>query len=626
MSGKRETGTAVLDRIRGLRMPELPPSPKAIVPEPRRLSLYKLLRGAVKFAFWAVMLALFFAAQAGLGYLAIETPTEFPIVLMVVMVAALLIPQTNYKRWRIMLFVAFVTIMSGQLGRFFGQLYINTFLFEQLISLALVAFVVLDAYAERRKYFPPRAMVWTMLLLIAFAVASLLEVRPVDAVGGMQTTFLAVAGGIALLIGVILLFRRWTDFNAFWRVLMGTAVWAAIILLAISAISFLRIMDLTEPDVSRNRLIQLALGFGFFIAGFIYFKKWEQISTFMKVLMGGAILFSILAAIEYIFPMPFYNAYLKAFPTVGERVGRALYEHRVFGPFHNPPAFGAWLSMFVPLAAYLGLRGKTPTRRFWGWFALLLLFAAIFFTGTRMPFAAAVVGLIAFAFISGRKRLGTVGVACVVLGSAYLFLVGPQIAKFLPENNLLIRFVDPGKAKLSGNTFMATMEDARFIAWKDGYKEWQTRPITGMGIGEWFERRKLSSHEETRKVVSAYSPYLTTLVETGTLGALALVALLFLVVKWDIWALRNTPAGSRRDMVAALVAGGIIIHVVSLTDLGYDVNRIYYFFWLSQGVLLKAPYVAREELGLPMPEEEAASKPLRDEEQEPALLPEPYPA
>ena len=532
--------SAPFKRIASAQLPALPPRADAVVPEPRRLAFRQILRSVGRTLLWVFAVVAFVGTQAAIGYKIFDLPNVFLFLVMGFAILTALVLSGGSRHWRVLLFVGMLTIMTGQLGQFFGSSKLSTFVFESVISVLFTVGVVVDSISIRRKTFPPAAMLIVMALYISMVVTSILVQE-----------------------------------------------------------------SLTDYRSNRTRVVQVFLGLAFFLGGYIYFERWEQIRTFLRFMLGGAFAFGLLALVEYIFPAPlYYNVYLKLFPSIGRRVGRALVEHRVFGPFDNPIVFGAWLGMFLPLAIYSALYAKTPRRRFWSWAGVFLLAVAVFCTGSRGPFLACVIAVALFPWLSGRRRQAIVTLATVVAGVFYVMFVGPQIAKLLPANNLVTRFVDPAGSVYSGKTALSTMENARFESWRDAINIWRQHPWFGIGAGDWVEYRRRSVSTRTLTIVSSYSPYLEALAETGVFGFASLMLLLWITFVYDIRAWRATPPGSRQAWVAALICSGVVIHIASIPDSPFGLNRVYYFFWLCQGILLKTPHVARTELE---PEPEAAA-------------------
>lgn len=442
--------------------------------------------------------------------------------------------------------------------------------------------------------------------------------------GGLQTFFgssvlstfvfeflMAVLFSVFMLVDLIA--HRWKRYPPVSLVLLMVLYMSSAVISAV-------VNHTSDYHTPAAYLSKLALGFALFLAAFLYFERWEQLRPVLTVLLVAGIGWAVLGILEYLFPHPYYNYYLVMFPQNIDQVRRALWEHRVFGPEQNPPAFAAWLAMFLPLAAYAILYARTNMRRVWAIVGFCLLTLALFFTGTRSGAAIAVVGLTILPWMTGHRRIGQVMVAFLVLGIVYVNVIGPRIAKLLPENNLLSRVTESGGERYS--TLLGTRMDAweaTLNAWRQGNK-W-----IGTGLGVWVERRQESASANTRAIASSYSSYLEVLVDTGIFGIGSLVLLLIVCIRYDIWALRNTPLGTRRGLVAAFIVGCLCVLLCSTTEMIYTLTRFYYYFWLLQGLLLKAVWVSRDELAVVAPEPAMERTRVRTPLQPLRGLPKPHP-
>jgi O-antigen ligase len=352
---------------------------------------------------------------------------------------------------------------------------------------------------------------------------------------------------------------------------------------------------ITEIYATREVLLMHLTGLFLFIAGYVYVRSWRHVVSFASVMVVGAAAFALLGIVEYIAGEQYYRLYLRAFPYMTERIQLALAHHRVIGPFDNQVAFGSWLAMFVTIPLALKANEHQFKRRVIWNVVLILLWVCLFFTGSRGPFLGAFAGFVIYSWLTGRIKKAFV--VNTVMGLLVLVVVayGGRIARMLPENNLILRFVDPAAAVRSGGDVFETVRDARLKTWQDAIEEWRHRPILGIGPGEWVKRR-LKVYEQGRvTTVSSFSPYVQYLVENGILGLASLALLLVVLGVYNVRLLARLKPGPRRDLIASLSVACLIVHLVSLTDVGYGTNRLFYFFWMAQGVLLMGARLALEE-------------------------------
>jgi O-antigen ligase len=352
---------------------------------------------------------------------------------------------------------------------------------------------------------------------------------------------------------------------------------------------------ITEIQATREVVIAHIAGIFLFVAAFVYARSWKHVVSFSKVMVAGACAFAVLGIIEYFAGESYYRLYLRAFPGMQERIYLAVAHHRVIGPFDNQVAFGSWLAMFVVIPLALRANEVLFKKRLILSVALAIIWLCLFFTGSRGPFLGAFFGFLIYSWLTGRVKKAF----AINIFAAFMVLLvvahGARIAKILPDNNLILRFVDPAAARRSGGDVFATVRDARLEAWRDAVAEWRQRPVLGIGPGEWTKRRQQIYEQGKVTTVSAFSPYLLYLVETGILGLGCVLLLMAVLAGYNVRMLAALRPGPKRDLIAALSVSCLVVHLVSLTDVGYGINRLFYFFWAAQGVLLSGARLAIEE-------------------------------
>ena len=482
------------------------------------------------FIAWTTFAVIYLGIQASLPIIVGRIPAYFVFLFSALLLGLVVFLAGSDKRWRFVLVIGFFLIMSGELPVFFGATRLNTRVIETGLRLILMAFVVLDVLALRRRVWPP---LW---ILVIFTVH--------------------------------------------------------VFFLGLSWVNSSFISDIYS---ARGALLTHLTGIALLVAGYVYVRHWRQVRSFATIMVAGASAFAFLGIIEYLFSEPYYRLYLKAFPYMTERIYLAMAHHRVIGPFDNQVAFGSWLAMFVAIPLALKACESVPRKKLLWNITSSLLWVCLFFTGSRGPFLAAFLGIIVYSWLTGRIKkalvVNIVSALLVVIVVAY----GARLAQVLPENNLILRFVDPATAVRSGGDAFATVRDARVEAWKDAIEEWRQAPVWGIGPGQWVSRRLQIYEQGKAATVSSFSPYVQYLVENGVLGLGSLALLMLAVGIYNVRLIASLNPGPARDLITALSVGCLVVHVVSITDVGYGINRLFYFFWLSQGVLLMGGRIALEE-------------------------------
>ncbi len=464
-------------------------------------------------------------------------------------------------RWRSFIFVSVVVLMSGQLGAYTSMssrwgAIVNTFNLEFLIAASFAIWVFADYLGQRRSYRP------APLLIVAF---------------------LLYAGAIAASFAQYLPNLEWPIISDAARAILGQPV--------AKDDSIFRSLS---TSVMRMHILQGVLGLALLLAAHIYLDSWRKVQGYLKVMLFFAVTYAVLGIIEYIFPSQFYSAYLRIFPTAVKRVVIANMQHRVFGPFDNPPAFGVWLALFAPLAAYCVIYARNELRRLLAVGMFLLIFVAIFFTGSRMPFLAMVVAITLMTYLVGNYKVATAMTVLILLGTLWITVFGPFVAQRLPENNLLARLTAPASEKLS------TIEERRKV-WREALDLWNEHKVVGIGMGQWIEFREQTATRLAQlypgqyQLTSTHSGYIQTLVEIGlagtAIGAFLIVALLVVGLR----AVKSSPPGYRRGLAAALYGSCVAMFVAGLTEPSFTLHRNFYFLASALGVITAIPVVHKRE-------------------------------
>jgi hypothetical protein len=255
---------------------------------------------------------------------------------------------------------------------------------------------------------------------------------------------------------------------------------------------------------------------------------------------------------------------------------------RVSAPFEGeagePNTLGGYLLFMMALVAGIAIEStQLATRaRFIG---LLGLMAVPFaFTLSRASYLGVVPAFVALASLTTRRRT-LVAIALVVLVcSPVLLLIAPGsvvnrvLYTFEPEANQPT--VRVGKIGLDPST------SARLLSLQQGLSGWLERPILGWGVtGFGFMDAQ----------------YARVLVETGVVGFLCFVWLLWSVLKAARTALSALTDPFERGLVMGFIAGtfGLLAHAIGSNT--FIVIRIMEPFWLVAGIVIMLPVFVGEE-------------------------------
>jgi O-antigen ligase len=204
----------------------------------------------------------------------------------------------------------------------------------------------------------------------------------------------------------------------------------------------------------------------------------------------------------------------------------------------------------------------------------------LYHTYTRSAWVATVIGVVAVAVIGRRKVLGGAILACIVVG----FVAVPTISQRFAD----LASVSGGTTvNASGNT--SNSLEWRFSYWADVLPLAERNPITGIGL-------KMSSFE-TDIAKEPHNDFLRAFVETGLVGLLAYLVLLFSMVVVARQGLRDSGPGFDRSVAvgfAGCVISFVLISVVSNVITEVIVLWYYVAFAAAAYAVTKFPASERE--------------------------------
>jgi len=252
---------------------------------------------------------------------------------------------------------------------------------------------------------------------------------------------------------------------------------------------------------------------------------------------------------------------------------------RYQGTFSQPNPFAIYLTMLIVMGAAMLPHLKVRVR-----ILMLVLMAAcvvcLYHTYTRSAWVATVIGLVAVAVIGRRKLLAATLVASVIVA----LIVVPTISQ---------RFEDLASVA-GGTTVNAQGNTSNSLAWRFDY--WgqvlplaYRNPLTGIGL-------KMSSFETT-VAKEPHNDFLRAFVETGSIGVLAYLALLWSMILVARQGLKGSGPGFDRSIAvgfAGCVIAFVLISVVSNVITEVIVLWYYVAFAAAAYAVTKFPQSERE--------------------------------
>jgi len=425
-----------------MRLPRLPraivlrPARRAVVPEARRVTLGALWGKFKRLILVVTVAVMFVLLQLAAGWQSVQPTVDLNVAIIILGILALVVLLGSDLRWRLLMVVSVLVIISGQVGYYFGQSFVySTFNAEWVASAALILLVLFDHITQRRESYPAKDV------LLAFST-------------------LAV---------VVILSLMLTD------------------------------REVAGRDI-RVLSTQFILGVALIAGAYLYFDNWSKMRTYLKLMMGVAFVFASLGVVEYFRPYQYYAIYQTLFPGVenASYVRYALQTHRIFGMFTSGPGLAVWLMMFTPLVMYTILFNSNHLKKLIGVVVLCIILTAVFFTGARGPFVCGVMAMVLLSWLSGDLRRAVATTLGFALAAAMLVSFATYLSDLLPGQTVIARLNVPAEEQLSTlqereKVWREGVETWRQHKWLGiGLGEWSQERQQSVTI--WLKRGLRSSH------------------------------------------------------------------------------------------------------------------------------------
>jgi hypothetical protein len=246
---------------------------------------------------------------------------------------------------------------------------------------------------------------------------------------------------------------------------------------------------------------------------------------------------------------------------------------RVSAPFEGeggePNTFGGYLLFLGAIAAGLFLKTENGRSKHFLIFIIFAIVPSFLFTKSRASY----MGLIVTCFTLGmltRHRIIVTGLLTLSLLMSPLLL--PQEVK----DRILYTFSQPeesGQIRV-GEIRLDTSTSARITSLKQIIKDWPKKPILGYGV---------TGYEFLD------SQYPRVLIETGIIGLIAFLYLLYSILKLTINRMVNVKTPYFRGLTIGFFAGyiGLLFHALGANT--FIIVRIMEPFWFFAGIIAVLP-------------------------------------
>ena len=253
---------------------------------------------------------------------------------------------------------------------------------------------------------------------------------------------------------------------------------------------------------------------------------------------------------------------------------------RVSAPFEGqtgePNTFGGYLLFMGAIAAgMLSTAEKTRTRHL-----LIGLIVAIIppflFTLSRSSYLAFIPALLVLGYLM-KKRVVVIGIILFALAVSPLFL------PFQIKGRISYTFTQPKhRDQLQiGGVRLDTSTSARITSWKEALVDWTRHPLLGYGVTGYH-------------FVDAQFP--RVLVETGAVGFVAFIYLLYSIGRLSLSNLRELKNSYFRGITIGFIAGyaGLLFHAIGANT--FIIVRIMEPFWFFAGIIVVIPMLEEKTL------------------------------
>lgn len=253
---------------------------------------------------------------------------------------------------------------------------------------------------------------------------------------------------------------------------------------------------------------------------------------------------------------------------------------RVSAPFEGetgePNTFGGYLLLIGCVAVGLLTKAKDQKTRKLLIFLIIIIIPPFLFTQSRASFLALIPASMTLSLMVKRRML--------ILGLLIISMILSPL--FLPDsvkNRVLYTFTqaeETGQVTVGGLR-LDTSTSARLVSWRDSIKNWMKHPILGHGVTGYA-------------FVDAQYPRVLT--ETGILGFMAFMYLLFSIFKLAVNNLRNVTTPHFKGLCIGFLAGyiGLLVHALAANT--FIIVRIMEPFWFFVGIVAVLPALERQDV------------------------------
>jgi O-antigen ligase/polysaccharide polymerase Wzy-like membrane protein len=259
---------------------------------------------------------------------------------------------------------------------------------------------------------------------------------------------------------------------------------------------------------------------------------------------------------------------------------------RVSAPFEGtegePNTLGGYLILMIALAGGIALETQRLRIRAVCLALVGLMALPFIYTLSRTSFLAIPFAFIALGALSSRRRV-------VMAAGVLLVVVSPLIVAMAPKpvvSRILYTFEpEAGQATVKlGGVALDPSTSARLINMRQAFDAWIRRPILGHGVtGTYFMDVQ----------------YARTLAETGSIGFVAFLWLMWSTLKSGLGSFRTLRDPEERGLALGFLAGTVALLVHAIGANTFIIVRIMEPFWFFAAIVVTLPGLAEAQPSVP---------------------------
>ena len=259
---------------------------------------------------------------------------------------------------------------------------------------------------------------------------------------------------------------------------------------------------------------------------------------------------------------------------------------RVYSILTSPNIMGSFMTLCIPITVSLGIyETENRKKRYLYFFFALMMCASLIFTFSRGAWMGFAVAVGVYIFMKDKRLIIPAIIAAVLV----IFLV--------PSVGNRITYM------LSDEYIESSMKGGRLIRWLQGMQLLkETDPVMGVGLGHFGGAVAMNNNTQSyigREIVRTFymdNYYLKTAVETGIIGLLSFVILMYQTIISSVRTIAKAEEKGYREIEIGILAGlcGIMCH--NLVENIFEVPMMASCFWLMAAVMMHLWYEQRQEI------------------------------